>query len=146
MKNSAAPSTNHDQIEITVRAGFERSRRTTASSVESDHAHGAAVETVVPTYSRCMPDESSENHEEPVAVAVHPDRGEAEVTVAHLAANGIDAVIVDQVEGGTVPIEGEWGVAVVVKAVDAPLAREVLQGDGDVVGDIEGELEGDLEA
>lgn len=72
-------------------------------------------------------EESPDEHGEPVAVAVHPDPGEAEVTVAHLAANGIEAFIVDQVEGGLVPIEGEWGVAVVVKAVDADLAREVLR-------------------
>ena len=71
-------------------------------------------------------EESPDEHTEPVAVAVHPDTGEAEVTVAHLAANGIEAFIVDQVEGGLVPIEGEWGVAVVVKAVDADLAREIL--------------------
>ena len=44
--------------------------------------------------------------------------------MAHLAANGIEAFIVDQVEGGLVPIEGEWGVAVVVKAVDAELAAK----------------------
>ncbi len=73
--------------------------------------------------------ESPDEHGEPVAVAVHPERGEAEVTVAHLGANGIDAFIVDQVEGGAVPIEGEWGVAVVVKAVDAELARQVLTTD-----------------
>jgi hypothetical protein len=74
-------------------------------------------------------DGSPDLHAEPVAVAVHPDRGEAEVTVAHLAANGIEAFIVDQVEGGTVPVDGEWGVAVVVKAVDAELASRVLAPD-----------------
>ena len=86
--------------------------------------------------------ESPDSHAEPVAVAVHPDRGEAEVTVAHLAANGIEAFIVDQVEGGVIPMEGEWGVAVVVKAIDAELAHEVLATSSEV----EGELEGDLEA
>jgi hypothetical protein len=74
-------------------------------------------------------EESPDAHGQPVAVAVHPERGEAEVTVAHLGANGIEAFIVDQVEGGAVPIEGEWGVAVVVKAVDAQLARQVLTTD-----------------
>ena len=54
-----------------------------------------------------MTDESSETHPEPVVVAAYPDRGEAEVTVAHLLANGIEAFIVDQVEGGTVPIDDE---------------------------------------
>ncbi|HZB42042.1 MAG TPA: DUF2007 domain-containing protein [Ilumatobacter sp.] len=88
-----------------------------------------------------MSDESPDNHAEPVAVAVHPDRGEAEVTVAHLAANGIEAFIVDQVEGGTIPMDGEWGVAVVVKAVDGDLAREVLDADARS----EGELRGDAD-
>ena len=84
--------------------------------------------------------ESPENHAEPVAVAVHPDRGEAEVTIAHLAANGIEAFIVDQVEGGVIPMEGEWGVAVVVKAVDAELAREVLAADDDAEAATEGDV------
>ena len=86
-------------------------------------------------------EESPDNHAEPVAVAVHPDRGEAEVTVAHLAANGIEAFIVDQVEGGAIPMEGEWGVAVVVKAVDAELAREVLAVDGGIEGEVEGDVD-----
>jgi hypothetical protein len=89
-----------------------------------------------------MTEESPDSHAEPVAVAVHPERGEADVTVAHLAANGIEAFIVDQVEGGVIPMEGEWGVAVVVKAVDAELARQVLAADGDV----ETEADGDVEA
>jgi Putative prokaryotic signal transducing protein len=86
-----------------------------------------------------MTEETPDNHAEPVAVAVHPDRGEAEVTVAHLAANGIEAFIVDQIEGGVIPMEGEWGVAVVVKAVDAELAREVLATDGAIDADVEGD-------
>ena len=85
-----------------------------------------------------MTEESPDNHAEPVAVAVHPDRGEAEVTVAHLAANGIEAFIVDQVEGGTIPMEGEWGVAVVVKAVDADLAREILAGSTELAAEEDG--------
>lgn len=68
-------------------------------------------------------------HPEPVVVGVYTDAGEAEVTKAHLAANGIEGYIVDQVEGGTVPIEGEWGVAVAVAAQDAEIARAVLAGD-----------------
>jgi hypothetical protein len=95
-----------------------------------------------------MTEESPDSHAEPVAVAVHPERGEAEVTVAHLAANGIEAFIVDQVEGGIIPMEGEWGVAVVVKAVDAELAREVLAADGgvatDPVDDVATEPAGDV--
>ena len=72
-----------------------------------------------------MTDDSSETHPEPVVVAAYPDRGEAEVTLAHLAANGIEGFIVDQVEGGAIPIEDET-VAVSVRAQDAELARQVL--------------------
>ena len=72
-----------------------------------------------------MTDESSETHPEPVVVAAYPDRGEAEVTVAHLLANGIEAFIVDQVEGGSIPIDDEI-VAVSVRGQDAELAQQVL--------------------
>lgn len=84
-------------------------------------------------------EDSPDEHAEPVAVAVHHDPGEAEVTVAHLAANGIEAFIVDQVEGSLVPIEGEWGVAVVVKAVDADLARDVLASSSEIEAEAEGD-------
>jgi len=86
-------------------------------------------------------EESPDEHAEPVAVAVHHDPGEAEVTVAHLAANGIEGYIVDQVEGSLVPIEGEWGVAVVVKAVDADLAREILAGSTELAAEEDGAAE-----
>ncbi|HEY3484308.1 MAG TPA: DUF2007 domain-containing protein [Ilumatobacteraceae bacterium] len=72
-----------------------------------------------------MTDESSD-HPEPVVVAVYPDLGEAEVARAFLDANGIEAFIVDEVEGGTVPVEGEAGVTVLVRAQDADAARQVL--------------------
>ena len=61
--------------------------------------------------------------------------------MAHLAANGIEAFIVDQVEGGTIPIDGEWGVAVVVKAVDGDLARQVLDADATSAGDLHGAVD-----
>lgn len=77
-----------------------------------------------------MTDDSSEQHPEPVVVATYPDRGEAEVTKAHLAASGIEAVIVDEVEGGMLPVEGEAGVTVLVPAQDAELARRLLSADG----------------
>lgn len=73
-----------------------------------------------------MTEDSSTDHPEPVVVATYPDRGEAEVTVAHLAANAIEAFIVDEVEGGMLPVEGEPGVAVFVPAHDAAAARAVL--------------------
>jgi len=75
-----------------------------------------------------MTDDSSV-HPEPVVVASYPDRGEAEVTKAHLAANGIEAFIVDEIEGGMLPVEGESGVSVLVHAADAESARQVLAGD-----------------
>jgi hypothetical protein len=84
-------------------------------------------------------EESPDEHAEPVAIAVHTDSGEAEVTVAHLAANGIEAFIVDQVEGGLVPIEGQWGVAVVVKAMDADLARQILASSTELEAEDEGD-------
>jgi hypothetical protein len=70
----------------------------------------------------------TESHPEPVVVATYADRGEAEVTRAHLAGEGIDARIVDEVEGGTVPVEGEPGVAVLVPAADAARAAEIMRG------------------
>ncbi len=73
-----------------------------------------------------MTDDSLDPHPEPVAVASYPDRGEAEVTKAHLAAMGIEAFIIDELEGGTLPVEGESDVTVFVHAQDAKAAREVL--------------------
>ena len=72
---------------------------------------------------------SDVQHPEPVVVATYADRGEAEVTRAHLRDNGIEAAIVDEVEGGTVPVEGESGVRVLVPAADADVARRVLRSD-----------------
>jgi hypothetical protein len=73
-----------------------------------------------------MSDASPQGHPEPVVVAGYPDRGEAEVTKAHLSANGIDAMILDEVEGGTMPVEIEGGVFVVVPGQDADAARRLL--------------------
>ena len=73
-----------------------------------------------------MTDDSLDPHAEPVVVASYPDRGEAEVTKAHLAAMGIEAFIVDELEGGMLPVEGESDVTVLVHAQDAAAARQVL--------------------
>ena len=70
--------------------------------------------------------DTPEGHPEPVAVAGYPDRGEAEVTKAHLAANGIEALILDEVEGGAMPVDIEGGVFVVVHGQDADAARRLL--------------------
>lgn len=69
-----------------------------------------------------------DEHAEPVVVATHGDRGEAEVTKAHLADNGISAEIIDEIEGGTIPVDGEPGVRVVVPGRDAEMARRILAG------------------
>jgi Putative prokaryotic signal transducing protein len=79
-----------------------------------------------------MTDDPSDQHPEPVVVATYPDRGEAEVTKAHLAANGIEAFIVDEVEGGMLPVDGEAGVTVVVPAQDEAAARLVLGTDNSI--------------
>lgn len=73
-----------------------------------------------------MTDELTDPHPEPVVVATYAHLGEAEVTRAHLAANGIEGFIIDEVEAGTIPVEGEGGVAVAVRAQDAELARQVI--------------------
>lgn len=79
-----------------------------------------------------MTDDASDQHPEPVVVATYPDRGEAEVTRAHLAANDIEAFIVDEVEGGMLPVDGEAGVTVLVPAQDAEAARSVLESDNQI--------------
>ena len=67
-----------------------------------------------------------ENHAEPEIVATYRDVGEAEVARMTLQAYGIQAFIVDEVEGGTVPVEGEPGVTVQVRALDGDEARRIL--------------------
>jgi hypothetical protein len=73
-----------------------------------------------------MTEDSTDQHPEPVVVATYVDRGEAEVSKAHLASEGIEAFIIDEVEGGLLPVDGESGVTVLVQAPDADRAREVL--------------------
>jgi hypothetical protein len=70
-----------------------------------------------------------EEHAEPVAVASFETIGEAEVAQAKLRAFGIEAAIDDQIEGGTLPVEGESGVIVTVRAPDTDDARRILAED-----------------
>jgi hypothetical protein len=70
-----------------------------------------------------------DEHAEPVAVASFETTGEAEVAQAKLRAFGIDAAIDDQIEGGTLAVEGEPGVIVTVRATDADDARRILTED-----------------
>jgi hypothetical protein len=69
---------------------------------------------------------TSEDHSPPVAVASFATEGEAEVAQAKLRAEGIESALEDQIEGGTVPIEGEPGISVMVRHVDGDEARRVL--------------------
>ena len=76
----------------------------------------------------------SDEHSEPVAVASFATEGEAEVAQAKLrafGAFGIDAALDDQIEGGTVVVDGEPGVIVQVPSSDAEDARLILAEEGD---------------
>jgi hypothetical protein len=69
-------------------------------------------------------------HSEPTPIASYATVGEAEVAQAKLRAYGIEAFLDDQIEGGTVSIEGEPGVIVEVRAADATDAVAILEADG----------------
>ncbi|HSL73518.1 MAG TPA: hypothetical protein VK853_03590 [Ilumatobacteraceae bacterium] len=68
------------------------------------------------------PDDS---HPEPVTVGAFGSVGEAEIAQAKLRAFDIESVIVDNEEGGTVPVAGET-IQLEVRATDADTARQVL--------------------
>jgi hypothetical protein len=78
-----------------------------------------------------MPVEDS--NEEPEGVASFATKGEAEVAQAKLRAFGVDAALDDQIEGGAVPVEGEDGVLLEVRAEDAADAIEILREAPDAV-------------
>lgn len=65
--------------------------------------------------------------DDPVVVATFATSGEAEVAQAKLRDAGVESFIDDQVEGGTIPVDGESGVHVVVRAADAEPAARVLR-------------------
>jgi hypothetical protein len=73
---------------------------------------------------------TGDEHAEPVAVTSFATIGEAEVAEAKLRAYGIESAIDDQIEGGTLPVEGEPGVILTVRAVDADEARRILTEEG----------------
>jgi hypothetical protein len=75
------------------------------------------------------------DHSEPVAIASYATYGEAEVAQAKLRGYGIEAALDDQIEGGTVVVEGEPGVIVEVPAADAEDARRILSEGDDVDSD-----------
>lgn len=76
-----------------------------------------------------MPTPDAGDHAEPVAVASFATEGEAEVAQAKLRAFGIEGALDDQIEGGAVPIEGEPGVVVEVRALDSADALDILAED-----------------
>lgn len=65
-------------------------------------------------------------------IASYATEGEAQVAQAKLSAYEIESAIVDQIEGGAVPIEGEAGITLAVAAQDAPDARQILDDIGTV--------------
>jgi hypothetical protein len=79
---------------------------------------------------------TNDPHAEPVPVGEFASVGEAEVAVAHLRASGIEATLIDSVEGGALRVQGESGVIVEVHAADADEAQRLLgagsePGEGD---------------
>ena len=75
-------------------------------------------------------------HPEPVIVAAFGSVGEAEVAQAKLRAFEIESAIVDNDGGGVIPVDGDGGIQLEVRAADAAAATQVL-GDT-VLGDAEG--------
>jgi hypothetical protein len=82
--------------------------------------------------------DSSDAHPAPAVVATFADRGEAEVVAAKLHGAGLDAFVLDGVEGGIIPVDGEAGVVVAVPAHEAETARALLvETDDETDDDVE---------
>jgi len=71
----------------------------------------------------------SSDHPAPAVIASFPDRGEAEVVAAKLIGAGLDPVVVDEVGGGSMPVDTEPGVVVAVPATEEAAARALLASD-----------------
>ena len=67
-----------------------------------------------------------DEHAPPVRVAAYGTAGEAEVAAAVLRSSGVEAMVLDSVEGGAIPVQGEPGVLVEVHPDDADLALRLL--------------------
>ena len=88
---------------------------------------------VVGLYTAPMGAPDRDEHADPIAVASFATYGEAEVAQAKLRGYGIEAELDDQIEGGTLVVEGEPGVIVEVPAADAEDARRILsEGDAEL--------------
>jgi len=73
--------------------------------------------------------DANDVHPEPVTVSTFGSVGEAEVAQAKLRSFGVESEIVDNDGGGVIPVDGDGGIELEVRAVDAEAAREIL---GDV--------------
>lgn len=93
--------------------------------------HPTSAVTTRP-YTGAMDSADHDSHPEPVTLASYATEGEAQVAQAKLSAYEIESAIVDQIEGGAVPIEGEAGITLAVAAQDAPDARQILDDIGTV--------------
>lgn len=69
-------------------------------------------------------------HPEPVIVGTFASVGEAEVGQAKLRAFDIESAIVDNDGGGVIPVDGDGGIELEVRAADAQAAAEILSDPG----------------
>ena len=76
-----------------------------------------------------------QDHSAPVAVGSYGTQGEAEVAQAKLRAYGIESAMDDQIEGGVIAVDGEPGVVLEVRAVDAEDALRILVEEPDAGAD-----------
>ena len=70
-----------------------------------------------------MSGDDTAEHAEPATVGSFATQGEAEVAQAKLSGYGIASAVVDVLEGGAIPVEGEDGLALQVRAGDAKTQR-----------------------
>ena len=73
-----------------------------------------------------MSGDDTAEHAEPATVGSFATQGEAEVAQAKLSGYGIGSAVVDVLEGGAIPVEGEDGLALQVRAGDARDAAAIL--------------------
>jgi hypothetical protein len=109
---------------------------TTAADPSRPPPHGTVA---VGLYTAPMGTSDRDEHSEPVAIASFATYGEAEVAQAKLSGYGIEAAIDDQIEGGTVVVQGEPSVVVEVRAADAEDARRILSEGAADLGNSQGE-------
>jgi len=69
---------------------------------------------------------ATDAHPEPVIVSTFGSVGEAEIAQAKLRAFGVESQIVDNDGGGVLPVDGDGGIELEVRAADAEAAREIL--------------------